>query len=147
VEASRLSPHIPASVVDASRSPHIEHPHTFRTSSLGHNVDHTKSADKLRLGFDWGVTPMATWLDLRAPAEAFFKAFQHVVEKRKGIFERDTMTLYLKKDKQTPDDEAYPLSLEADELEADWERTVEWLQDNRREKPPHVYGRVQVGEG
>jgi len=90
---------------------------------------------------------MAIWLDLRAPGETFYNAFHQLVEKRKGIFERAMMTIYLKKDKQMPDDEAYPLSLDADNLEADWDTTVAWLEVNRRDKPPHVYGRVEAGEG
>jgi hypothetical protein len=147
VEASRLSRHSPASTALHSRSSHMDPSQSSRPSVSGHNADHNTGADKLRLSFEWGVTPMAIWMDLRAPGETFFEAFQQLVVKRKGMFERDTMTILLKKDKQTPDDEAYPLSLNSDDLEADWEMTVEWLEENRREKPPHVYGKVQTGEG
>ena len=89
---------------------------------------------------------MAMWLDLHAPGEDFFKTFQRLVEKRKGIFDRTNITIYLKKDKLTPSDEAYPLSLDVDDLEADWDTTVAWLQDNKRDKSPHVYGTV-LSEG
>lgn len=46
-----------------------------------------------------------------------------------------------------PDEEARPLSLAEDDLEADWEMTTEWLEANRRDKPPHIYGVVEMEEG
>ncbi|KAF2686955.1 hypothetical protein K458DRAFT_402477 [Lentithecium fluviatile CBS 122367] len=151
VEPSRLSQHSPAVTVRGSHSSHIEHPQPLRPvaapNASGHNVDQNAASDKVRLNFDWGPTPMKVWIELRAPGEAFFEAFQQQVQKRKGMFERSQVTIYLKKDKKTPDDEACELSLDMNDLEADWEATVEWLEENRRGEPPRVYGRVQVGEG
>jgi len=66
---------------------------------------------------------------------------------RKGMFDRAAIRIILKTDKQTPDDEAYKLSLEESDLEADWPTTLEWLEENKTGKSPRIYGRVQVGEG
>jgi hypothetical protein len=46
-----------------------------------------------------------------------------------------------------PDEEACPLSLAEDDLEADWEMITEWLEANRRDKSPHIYGVVEMEEG
>lgn len=90
---------------------------------------------------------MNMWLDMRADCETFFEAFKQLVTGRKGIFERSTTTILLKKEKATPDAEGCLLSLDIEALEADWETTVEWIQNNRRTKPPHIYGRIQAIEG
>jgi hypothetical protein len=84
------------------------------------------------------------WLDTSAPGEAFYDTFQQHFGKRKVISDRVELKIYLKSDKQSPDDEAYALSLDADELDADWETTVSWLEENKREKSPHIYGKVEI---
>jgi hypothetical protein len=88
------------------------------------------------------------WLDLSAHGEAFYKAFQQqAVKQRKNILDRATITIQLKKDRTVPDEAAYLLSLDEEDLEADWETTVEWLEANRRDKSPHIYGVVEIEEG
>jgi hypothetical protein len=96
----------------------------------------------------WGATTLNVWLDLSAHGEAFYRSFQQqAVKQRKTILDRAMMTIKLKNDKNTPDDESYPLSLDEEELEADWETTREWLDENRRDTSPHIYGVMDMGEG
>ena len=93
------------------------------------------------------MTTFNVWLDLDGPAEAFFLAFQQQVSKRKEILDRSLITIYLKTEQQSPDVTEHPLCLGPDELDADWEPTVEWLENNKREKSPHIYGTIEVDEG
>ena len=94
------------------------------------------------------MTTFNVWLDLNAHCDAFYKAFQQLAAKqRKSILDRATITIQLKNDKNMPDEEACPLSLAEDDLEADWEMITEWLEANRRDKSPHIYGVVEMEEG
>jgi hypothetical protein len=138
----------PAATVLGSLSSRIEHPQPLRPpgapTTSAQDVDHNIATNKIRLSLLWDMTPVNVWLDLGAPGEAFFKSFQQMVKKRKPLSERAMMTIYLKKDKHTPDDKAYALSLDEDDLDADWETTVTWLEENKRVKSPHIYGWVEV---
>lgn len=151
-EDSRLSQNSPAATILGSRSLHSEHsqplhPSAMPSASTSSN-DQNTTTEKIRLNLTWDRTILKVWLEMNAPCEAFFRTFQQLVEKRKGIFERADITIYLKKDNSTPDDEAYPLSLDEDELKVDWKDTLSWLRDNTGETvSENVYGRVQVGEG
>jgi len=131
---------------------HIEHPQPLRPNPAPANpareADPNKAADRIRLSLVWDATTLNVWLDLNAHGEAFYKAFQQQATKqRKDILDRATMTILLKKDKSIPDEEAYALSLDEDDLEADWETTLEWLDANRRDKSPHICGMVKKEEG
>jgi hypothetical protein len=95
----------------------------------------------------WDATPLNVWLDPHAHSEAFWRSFQQAVKQRKTILDRAMMTIKLKKNKNIPDEEAYALCLDEDDLEADWETTIEWLEANKRDKPPHLYGVVEIEEG
>ena len=151
MEESGHSQNSPTVTVLGSRSLHTEHPQPLHHSPLptasAHNVDQNTVTDRIRMNFLWEKTSMNVWLDMSAPGEAFFMTFQQLAEKRTRIFDRAEVTIYLKKDKKTPDSEAYALSLDEEELQTDWETTLTWLEDNKRETPPHVFGWVQVGEG
>jgi hypothetical protein len=52
------------------------------------------------------------------------------------------MVIKMKKDKAILDENANALSIDEENLEADWETTKEWLEANRRDKSPHIYGEV-----
>ena len=95
----------------------------------------------------WDVTTFNVWLDLDDPADAFFLTFQQQVSKRKTIHDRSTMTIYLKPERQSPNNIAYPLSLDSDSLDADWIVTKEWLEENKKDRPPHIFGTIEVDEG
>ena len=131
---------------------HIEHPQPLRPSPApatpARDTDPNKATDRIRLSLVWDATTLNVWLDLNAHGEAFYKAFQQQATKqRKDISDRATMTVLLKKDKSIPDEEGYALSLDEDDLEADWETTLEWLDANRRDKSPHICGVVEMEEG
>ena len=66
---------------------------------------------------------------------------------RTSDIERDKMTLWLKTTKSTPDDEAYDLDLKEDELDGLWEAAVDWIQENKNSKAPHLYMTVELGSG
>ncbi|KAI4609320.1 hypothetical protein J4E80_008569 [Alternaria sp. BMP 0032] len=131
---------------------HIEHPHPLRPN-LGpgapvRDADPKKATDRIRLSVVWDATTLNVWLDLNEYGEDFYQAFQQQAAKqRKDILDRTTMRIQLKKDKSLPYEEAYSLSLDEDELEADWETTCEWLNANKRDKMPHIYGVVETDGG
>ena len=87
------------------------------------------------------------WMDPNAPAEDFFRVFQEQAERRRSIPERSMIRICLKNDKNMPDEESYDLSLDEEDLDADWETTLEWLEGHKRDKSPHIYGVIQVQDG
>ena len=131
---------------------HIAHPHPLRPNvgpgAPVQNADPKKATDRIRLSVVWDATTLNVWLDLNEYGEDFYQAFQQQAAKqRKDVLDRTTMRIQLKKDKNLPYEEAYPLSLDEDELEADWETTCEWLNSNKRDKMPHIYGVVETDGG
>jgi hypothetical protein len=111
------------------------------------NAGKVPASSRIRLSLTWDATPINVWLDLHGRGEAFFHAFQQLCAKRKGEFDRSRTLILLKPDKHAPEDEAYALSLDEDEMDADWETTVAWIEEHRRDKSPHLYGEVRVEEG
>jgi hypothetical protein len=111
------------------------------------NAGKVPASSRIRLSLTWDATPVNVRLDLDARCEAFFRAFQQMCVKRKGDFDRSRTFILLKPDKHAPEDEAYALSLDEDELDADWETIVAWIKENRRDKSPHLFGEVRVEEG
>ncbi|KAH7381148.1 hypothetical protein DE146DRAFT_636909 [Phaeosphaeria sp. MPI-PUGE-AT-0046c] len=92
----------------------------------------------------WDKTPIKLLLDLDASGEAFYCAFEQwaIRRKRDGEIYRDRMTLYFGAHKNTPEIEAYDLSLKQSELEDLWELAVDWMLDNKNQKAPHLYATV-----
>ncbi|KAF2848340.1 hypothetical protein T440DRAFT_520037 [Plenodomus tracheiphilus IPT5] len=142
--SSAAHPARPRTHIDTSR---LTQSPAIPTASTHHTGDPNVATDRLRLCIEWGKTPIMVWIDLCASGDAFFQAFHKLAVQRKRTLERTETTLFLRQTKEGLDDEEYPMSLDEDELDADWEMTVDWLKDNKKEKPPHIYGRVEVGEG
>lgn len=111
------------------------------------DLNHHNGSNKLRLCIMWEATQINVWLDMAGPGEAFFKAFQKVVGKRKIIPDRTMMTIVMKNDESMPDELAAWVPLDEDSLDADWDTVQEWLNKNKRDKTPHIFGRVEIGEG
>lgn len=141
----RTSQNSPTATVIASNS-HTTHSPAMPPAS-DFESDPNTANDRIRLSLLWDKTPLNIWLEMSAPAEAFFQTFQQQADKRRRMFDRGEVTILLKGEKSAPDGEAYPLSIAEDDLEADWEETLSWVNENRRETSPHIYGRVQDGEG
>jgi hypothetical protein len=97
----------------------------------------------------WDKTPIKMAFDPDAPGEAFYQAFHQwaVRRKRDGGLERHRITLWLKASRNTPDEEAIDLSLKEGELEDFWETAVDWIQENKSPKAPHLYATVKVETG
>lgn len=97
----------------------------------------------------WGKTPIKFSFDPDAPGEAFYQAFHQwaVRRHRDGEIERDRMILRLKSSKNTPEDEALDLELKESALEEPWEAVVEWMQENKNPKAPHLYATVELEAG
>lgn len=91
------------------------------------------------------MTVVKVWLDLDNHAEGFFLAFQQQASKRRTMPDRSSMTIHFKTEQNAPDDAAYSLTLDQEDLDADWGEAVLWLEKNKRELSPHIYGRVVVG--
>ncbi|EDU45109.1 predicted protein [Pyrenophora tritici-repentis Pt-1C-BFP] len=141
----------PAPTVRRSHPSNTEHSLPLRTNatsapSVRHD-DPNASTTKIRLSLVWEKTVINMWIDLNAPAEDFFRVFQEHAEKRTSIPERSLMRICLKSDKEMPDHESYDLSLDEEDLDADWETTLDWLEEHKRQKSPHIYGVIQIQDG
>jgi hypothetical protein len=129
---------------------HIEQPQPRRPNpappASAPGTDPNKATDKIRLSLTWDATILKVWLDISACSEAFYEAFQkQAARQRKDILDRTTLTIQLMRDENLPFDKAYPLSLDEDDLEVDWEMTRKWLSANRNDIPPHIHGVVVDG--
>jgi hypothetical protein len=93
----------------------------------------------------WDKTPIKMSFDPSDTGEAFYQAFHQWAVKRKNVddLDRQGVTLMLKANKNAPDDEAYELGLEETELEMLWETAVEWIQENKNPKAPHLFATVK----
>jgi hypothetical protein len=98
---------------------------------------------RLRLRIKWDVTIVNMWLELEQSGEAFFQAFQQKLKGRREIHDRNKTTIRLKTDQESRIDAAYDLGLGEDELECDWDATLDWLKENKREIPPHIFGVIE----
>jgi len=83
-------------------------------------------------------------MDLNALADDFFQAFAEKAKKRKIMPERFSISIRLKNHKNMLDDESYDLSLDKEDLDADWETTLEWVNKHKRVDSPHIYGLIQI---
>lgn len=128
------------------------HPPVDRSSQPRHSPDthpapSTGTSDtattRLRLKIKWEVTLINVWLDLEQRGEAFFQAFQRELKGRRQIHDRSNTTIRLMTDQSSRTDSAYNLSLGIDELECDWETTLDWLKENKRDQPPHFIGVIE----
>jgi len=100
---------------------------------------------KLRLSLKWETTPVNLWLDLDSSADVFFQTLQDV-SKRRQVHNWNSWVIWLKTEPQSPEDSAYRLTL-GEDLDADWDITVNWLEQNKRDKPPHICGSFEFEEG
>lgn len=103
------------------------------------------SLDQIRLTGRWGRIPINLKMDLNAPGEVFYQTFCRWAEERNRKIERERTVLWLKRDKSMGDDFRFDFSLSEEELEEIWEAVVEWVQENKREKGPHIYVEVKTG--
>ncbi|CAN9228686.1 unnamed protein product [Alternaria alternata] len=89
----------------------------------------------------WDKTPIKMAFDPSDTGEAFYQAFHQwaVRRKRGGDFDRQRMTLFLKANKNMPDEEAYDLGLGVSELEQFWKDAMEWAMRMVNEKS-HIAG-------
>jgi hypothetical protein len=131
----------------APRPRHVDHGQPIHTttplSAQG------PSSGQLQVIGLWDKTPIKMAFDPDAPGEVFYQAFVQwaVRRKRDGDLERHRMTLWLKASKNTPDAEAYELSLKEGELEEFWETAIDWIQENKSLKAPHLYATVELEAG
>ncbi|KAB2099834.1 hypothetical protein AG0111_0g11992 [Alternaria gaisen] len=68
----------------------------------------------------------------------------HDVDDIVDDLDRQRVTLWLKPNKNAPDDEAYELGLEESTLEILWEGAVQWIQENKNPKAPHIFATVEI---
>ncbi|CAN9091352.1 unnamed protein product [Alternaria alternata] len=104
---------------------------------------------QLYVGGLWDKTPIKMSLNPSDTGEAFYQAFHQWAVDRKSVddLDRQRVTLMLKANKNAPDDEAYELGLEESELEMLWEAAVEWIQENKNPKAPHIFATVKIKAG
>jgi hypothetical protein len=128
---------------DSSRT---SRPSTVDPPSLTQIAPQNPGSDRIRVSCTLGTSAFTFWLDPDAPAQEFFGTLHREFEKKRNTLNRATTSILFTRDK-TSDDEGREIQLSEDELEADWEETVAWIRDNKRQKTPHIYAAVQYDEG
>lgn len=133
-----------APVPDLQRVNHRQQ--TQKTTPL---ASQEPSSGQLQVIGLWDKTPIKMSFDPDASGETFYQAFHQwaVRRQRDGDLERHRMTLWLKTNKGTHDNEAYELSLKEGDLEELWEAAVDWIQENKNPKAPHLYATVELEAG
>jgi hypothetical protein len=111
------------------------------------NSTQASSHDNIRVSCTLDSSILSFWLNLNADAQALYDIVQPKLEKKKGPFDRTAVLILFARDKQTSTGEVCELSLGEEEMEADWEGTVAWIRDNKRERPPHIHATIQFEEG
>ena len=107
--------------------------------------EHASSSGQIRLTGRWGSIPINMRMDLNAPGEVFYQTFYRWAEERNQKIERERTKIWVKRDRGTPDEYSLDFGLGEEELEEVWEGVVEFIQENRREKGPHIYINVKTG--
>ncbi|CAG5142324.1 uncharacterized protein ALTATR162_LOCUS1129 [Alternaria atra] len=138
---------VAGSSAPAAHSRHRDHPQPTDTTTF--QVPQAPSSSQIQVTGLWDNTPIKMTFDPDASGEAFYQAFHQwaVRRERDGDLERQRMTLFIKASKSTSEKEAFDLCLEEGELEELWETAVEYIQDNKRSKAPHLYVTVKMDAG
>jgi hypothetical protein len=122
-------------------------PATADPTASTHTAGQNPGSEKIRVSCILELGSFKFWLDLDAPAQAFFDTVEPQLKKKRGPFDRMTVSFLFGCDKQMSHDKVCELPLGEDELEADWEETVIWIRGNKRETAPQLYATVQFDEG
>jgi hypothetical protein len=128
---------------DSSRN---HRPPASGSTSSSHTAIHNAGSDRIRVSCTLGSSALSFWLDLDASAQAFFVTIQQNFDKKRNSLDRATTSILFTRDKQTPHDGGRELLLSEDEMEADWEETMAWIRENKKQKPPHIYATLQYDE-
>ncbi|OAK96944.1 hypothetical protein IQ06DRAFT_48559 [Phaeosphaeriaceae sp. SRC1lsM3a] len=138
-EADRVFPAAQSRPIDHGQPSHMATPVAAEEPTKG----------QLQVTGLWDKTPIKFLIDLDASGEAFYQAFLQWASRRKrdGEVQRDRMTVYLRTNKQTPENEAYELSLKQSELEELWQAAVDWIQENKSVKAPNLYATIELEPG
>ncbi|KAG9187074.1 hypothetical protein G6011_04945 [Alternaria panax] len=131
----------------ATQSKHMDHGQPTQTTSP--LAPQGRSSGQIQVTGQWDKTPIKLSFDPDASGEAFYQTFfQWAVKRKRGAdLDRERTTLWLKASKATPDTQAYDLELKEDELEELWNTAVEWIQENKNTKAPHLYATVEMEAG
>jgi hypothetical protein len=129
-----------------TNSSRTSHPSIADPPSSTHMANPLPGSDRIRVSCTLGSSTFNVWLDPDAPAQEFFVTLQKEFEKKRNTLDRATTSILFTCDK-TSNDEGREIQLSEDELEADWEETVAWIRDNKRQKSPHMYAVIQYDEG
>jgi len=138
---------------EAEPSAHVPHPrhidHRQPTHTTTPLASQGPSSGQLQVAGLWDKTPIKMSFDPDASGEVFYQAFHQwaVRRKRDSDLDRHRVTLWLKASKSTPDFEAYELSLKEGDLEELWETAIDWIQENKSPKAPHLYAIVELEAG
>jgi hypothetical protein len=125
--------------------PHTSHPSTTAPVTSTHMAKPQPGFDRIRVSCTLGSSVFSFWLDLDSSAQEFFITLHKEFEKKKSILDRATTSILFTYDK-TSNDDGREIQLSEDELEADWEETVLWIREKKRQKSPHIYAAVQYDE-
>lgn len=124
---------------------HTRHPSLIsNTAASVVPVPTNSQPEKMRLSCKIDSILLNIWLDLDAHADAFLANVDDAFRKRKLVFDQTVTTILLKANPQVPDQGDYLLSLDEDDLEADWVETTRWLRINKNAISPHIFGDIQI---
>ena len=106
-------------------------------------ISEASFTETIRLNCVWDKTLISVNIDLHANGETFFNTIQATFRKRKKTLDRSVHSILFKIEKASPDTDGCSLSFDEANLSMDWDSTLEWMNENRREKPPHLFGKVE----
>ncbi|KAF1922179.1 uncharacterized protein M421DRAFT_427198 [Didymella exigua CBS 183.55] len=142
-QSRSISAAAPNNRTDSSRT---SHPSTADPPSSIYIANPQSGSERIRVSCTLGSSALSFWVDLDAPAQEFFSTLHKEFERKRNTLDRATTSILFTCDK-TSDNEGREIQLSEDELEADWEETVAWIRDNKRQKSPHIYAALQYNEG
>jgi hypothetical protein len=141
----------PAPIATSNQRPgssRASRPATIDPKSSIETADQIPSSDTIRVRCALGRSTLKFWLDLDASAQAFLHTIQDEFDAINKSFDRKKTSIVFHCEKQISDEDGgEKLSLNENALEADWEGTIDWIRDNRRETAPQMYATVQFKEG
>ncbi|EAT91724.1 hypothetical protein SNOG_00229 [Parastagonospora nodorum SN15] len=106
--------------------------------------NNSSTTDRVRLICRWGVGRLNAWLELDSHPRKFIANIEKEFTRRKMIFLPAATTLLLKPHEDTLDEDAFYMRLEEDDLEADWDETIEWVNSNIQGDQGIMFGVFEI---
>lgn len=137
---------ISQSAQQPTKASHGVKPHAASPYHSAQDIRLGAVSDKVRVMCTLGKTKFGIWLDLDSHPGEFVNNVEKQFKRREIRFDQSATVLWLKPEKGTPDEENYELSLNEDDLDADWATAIDWLRDAKKENSHVMYGVFHIDE-